>query len=354
MTKNLPLHEQNLPAYYQEDEINLVDLWLVLAKRRVVLVSGALLCVLAGLLYATLTPRSYQYSTSIEIGTRFSGGKLEIIESPQTLLAKIKESYIPLTRQEYFSEYHELGGIPKIEVHVPKGSQIIVLTSKGPESMAEIHMTMQQSVVNMVKKDHNRIADVLRKEAEIVKNKSVAQMDELKDAAELLKADKKRLNDTAALLAKQAVEVKQDLQRTEANRQKAVYEATSEAKAMTLLMLDSQIQQYRERLAQIDERLQIKTAALQDQLAKSLADNRRAQANQQDAVIKLKMQLANFQETRALLPPMRSPESVGPGRSLIIVLSLVLGLMLGVFAAFFVEFLSKVRAQTSQAPGNTG
>ncbi len=353
MTKNLPLHEQNLPAYYQEDEINLIDLWLVLVKHRTVLMSVVLLCMLVGLLYATLVPRNYQYSTSIEIGTRFIGENLEMIELPQTLLAKIQESYIPLARQEYAAKHPEFNGVPKIEASVPKGSQIIVLGSKGPENKSDVHKTLQQTIVDMTRKDHSQIVDVLRKEAEIDKNKAVTKLDELKDAVVLLKANEKRLNDTAALLAKQAAEAKQDLLRAEVNQQKAINEAINEAKAMTLFILDSQIQRYREYLADIDERLQITIEEYRDQLAKSFADNRRAQANQQDNISILEIRLANFRETRALLPPMQSPEPVGAGRSLIVVLSLVLGLMLGVFVAFFTEFLSKARTQLSQVPNST-
>jgi LPS O-antigen subunit length determinant protein (WzzB/FepE family) len=115
---------------------------------------------------------------------------------------------------------------------------------------------------------------------------------------------------------------------------------------MTLLMLDSEIRNYRELLAEIDERLHIETADTQDAIKKELADNQRAQRAQQDNIAKLEIQLANLRETSALQPPMRSLKPVGPGKTLIILLSLVLGLMLGVFAAFFAEFLSKVRGQT--------
>lgn len=348
MTKNLPLHEQNIPAYYQEDEINLVDLWLVLVKRRAVLGSVALFCVLAGLLYASLVPRNYQYSTSIEIGTRFIGAKLEMIEPPETLLAKIQESYIPLARQEYLTKHSEQDSVLKIEARVPKGSQIVVLSSKGSESHGEIHKSVQQSIVDMVKKDHSRIMDVLRKETEILQNKAQSKFEELKDEATLIAAREKRLGDISALLAKQASEVRDDLKQAKGDRRQAMKEVNNESKAMTLLMLDSGIQQYRQRLATIDERLQIKVADSQDTLAKELADNRRKQMNQRDVIAKLAIQLANLRETQALLPPMRFPEPVGPGRSLIVVLALVLGLMLGVFAAFFAEFLSKVNNQTKQ------
>lgn len=349
MTKIPPTHDQILPVFPShspEDEINLIDLWLVLEKRKLVLAGVVIACVLAGLLYAVVVPPSYQYSTSIEIGTRLNGTEITVVESPQTILAKVKESYIPLAQQNYLDQHSELKSVTNIDARVPKGSQIIVLSSKGSEDEGDIHKVLQQTVVDRLKNDHGRIIDVLRKDVEILQHKAVAKLEELKDAAILLAANKKRLDDTSKLLSKQAAKVRQDLARAENNQQRAVKEATGEAKAMTLLMLDSQIQRQRNHLAQLDERLQVKLIDSHDRLTKSVADNRRAQANQQDTISKLEIELENLRGTRALFPPMRSPEPSGPGKTLIVLLSLVLGLTLGLFAVFFVEFISTVRTKT--------
>jgi LPS O-antigen subunit length determinant protein (WzzB/FepE family) len=348
MTRNPPNHDQGLTNYYQEDEISLVDLWLVLVRRRAIFITVAALCLVAGLLYAIAMPRSYQYSTSIEIGSRHDGASIELVESPETLLAKINESYIPLARQQYLLAHPELQAVPDMDARIPKGSQIIVLGSKGAETESEMHVALQQAVVDMVKKDHGRMIDVLRKESEIQQQRATAKLDELKDEASLLQAREKRLADMANLLGKQASEARDDLQQAQGNRQRATGAAKDAAQAMTLLMLDSEIQQHRLRLAKLDERLQIEMAENQDKLTKALADNRRAQTNQQNNIAKLDIQLANLRETRALLPPMRAAEPAGPGRSVIVALALMLGLMLGVFAAFVAEFLAKAREQSKQ------
>ncbi len=353
MTKNPPTHEQNLlPHLYEngyEDEINLVDLWLVLMKHRTLIVAVVLLCVLAGIMLALLVPAKYQYSTSIELGARLDGeNDVVVIESPETLLAKIQESYIPLARQQYqqyLAEHSAVESVLKIEARIPKGSQIIVLSSKGPEDAGVMHKAVQQSVINMVKMDHERITDVLRKETEILQNRAKAKLEELKDDATLIQAREKRLGDVSVLLANQAKEVRDDLAQARADRANAIKQTKDESRALTLMMLDSGVQQYRQRLAQIDERLKIKVVDSRDTLVRQLANNRRAQLSQQDTIAKLKIQLASLRETRALTPPMRSLEATGPGSSLIVMLALVLGLMLGVFMAFFAEFLSKVRNQ---------
>lgn len=350
MTRNPPIHQQNLPTYSHqngyEDEINLVDLWLVLMKRRTLIAVLAMLCLLAGIMFALLMPSKYHYSTSIEIGTRLDGTNVAVIESPETLLAKIQESYIPLARQQYLAKHGELGGVPRIEARIPKGSQIIVLSSKGSESDSAAHKMVQQAVVVMVKKDHGRIVDVMRKETEILQNKATAKLEELKDEATLIQAREKRLGDISTLLAGQAKDVRGDLARAQADRAKAVRQTKDEAQALTLMMLDNSMQQYRQRLAEIDERSKIKVVDSRDALAKQLADNQRAQVNQQDTIAKLKIQLANLRETRALMPPMRSPEATGPGSAVIVLLSLLLGLILGIVGASFAEFLAKARRQS--------
>jgi len=350
MTKNLPVHEQNLlPHLYEkgyEDEINLVDLWLVLMKHRRLMAAVVVLCVLAGVMFTLWVPAKYDYSTSIELGTRLGGEDVVVIESPETLLAKIQESYIPLARQQYFSAYPAVESVVGVEARIPKGSQIIVLSSQGSERDALMHKAVQQTVINMVTVDHSRISEVLRKETEILQSQAMIKLEELKDDATLIQAREKRLEDISALLTRQAEEVRDDLVRARADRSNAIKQAKDESRALTLMMLDSGVQQYRQRLAQIDERLKITVVDSRDTLVRQLATNRRAQLSQQDTIAKLKIQLANLHETRALMPPMRSLEAAGPSGSLIVVLALLLGLMLGVFVAFFAEFLSKVRRQS--------
>ncbi len=306
MTNKPPVYNQTLPVHYDEDEINLVDLWLVLVKRKLILVGVVVASAVAALLYVVVVPPSYQYSTSIEIGTRLNGTELSIVESPETVLAKVKESYIPLAQQNYLNNHSEFKSVVKIDAHIPKGSQIIVLTSKGSEEKSDIHMTLQQSVVDMLKKDHSRIFGGLRKEMEIMLNLATEKLERLKEDSNVFTLEER------------------DTGLTKEDRKITTKKIISEPETLALMMKNNNIQKSRE----------------------LLAENKLAQDVQRDTIARLEIQQANLRETRALLPPMRSPEPAGPGKTLIILLSLVLGLMLGVFAAFFAEFLSKVRGQT--------
>jgi len=84
-------------------------------------------------------------------------------------------------------------------------------------------------------------------------------------------------------------------------------------------------------------------AVLKEKIAKLEADNRRAVEAQKETVRDLGTKIKNLRETRALLPPVASVESIGPGKFFIVVLSIVLGGLLGIFAAFLAEFINKAR-----------
>ena len=341
-------NQQNIPPYYYEDEISLIDLWLVLVRRKKLLFTIFLLIVVLGLALAFVTPKKYGYSTSIEIGSRVIQDRVQPIESPETLLAKIQESYIPFVQSQYRNQNQSDEKIYGISARVPKGSQLIVLESKGEESVSEIFKDLQQRVVNEVKKDHKRIIEVIRKELEIARNEAVSQLEELKDQERLLMASDKRLNDVVKMVTRQLEEAKQDLATAENSRKRSVKEATNEARAMTLLMLDSGIKSQRERVANLEERLVVEIAEDQDRLAKEISGNKRAQQNQLAKIARVDAQLDNLVETRALLSPMQSMEPTGLAKRVILAIAMVLGFIIAIMAVFIAEFLQKAKQQMEQ------
>ncbi|MGD8570753.1 MAG: Wzz/FepE/Etk N-terminal domain-containing protein [Gammaproteobacteria bacterium] len=345
-TGQRPGAEPRPPApYYYEDEISLIDLWLVLVKRKNLLFAVLAVFALAGLTMALVVPKQYNYTTSIEIGSRIVRDDVQPIERPETVLAKIQESYIPLVQHQYRKQNPEHSGNYSINARIPKGSQIIVLESKGSEQIGDIYKNLQQNVVNKVQQDHQRILEVIRKELEIKRNEAVNKLEDLKDNGNLLVSQESRLTGLAQLLKDQIKGAKNDLKLAEKNRRRAVSEATNATKAMTLLMLDNEVQQQRERLAKLEERLMVDVAEGQDRLANEIADNTRQQQTQKDKIARIEAQQANLVETRALVPPMQSTEPKGLGKKMILVLALVLGFIVAVFTAFFAEFLQKARQQ---------
>jgi len=357
MMKSLSPERQETTPYYYEDEISLIDLWLVLVKRKRIIIAVLGACVLAGLFVALLMPKEYRFNTSIEIGSRVIQNNVQPIESPETVLAKIQESYVPLVQHNYLKQQAEDERVYEVTARVPKGSQLIVLESRGAEEYGDRYKELQQQVVDEVKKDHQRILGIIRKELEIVRNEAVHKLEELKDHNNLLLSREKRLDEVTVLIKRQIEGAKLDLQDAEKNRLRSIKEAINAEKAMTLLMLDNDVHKQRERIAKLEERLIVEVAGGQDELNKSLSDNTRAQQNQQDKISRIEVQLLNLVETRSLVPPMQSNKPIGLGKKIILLLAAVVGFILAIFAAFFMEFLEKVKQrqeddQQSVAPAS--
>ena len=407
------VHDFSAPApitlppqqWQEEDSINLIDLWLELAKHRAVIFGAIAIALIAGLLVAFLLPQKYSYTTGIEIGSTLeengSGGTVRLIDKPETVLAKVKESYIPQTQREFRAAHPTNNSLYKIDVRAPKNSQLIVLETKGTENNSAIYLDHLQGVTDKLVNDHQRVMNIYqgrlnnqlalakikldelsnprmlavpRQELESTLANNQKKLIDLQDQTKLIKSRHLRLDDIDALLKQQINDLEAQIKSAFSQRQKAIGNMKNESAAMAMLLIDNEIQQNRLHLAELRERLHIDQQNLRQELEDKIASNRRqqnvqdkvigknqselnrlatgnelAQQRQKQEITKLETLLNNIQPTRAVTPPMQSLQPTGPGKSIIIILALILGLLLGVFAAFFASFLSKAKLQAAQA-----
>ncbi len=335
----LPQEIEALHTYYQEDEISLVDLWLILEKRKKLLVTILVGAVLLGLGVALVQSNKYTYTTSIEIARSTDG----LLEEPGTVLAKLQQSYIPLVIHEYGSTHPEESTNINIAAAIPKGSEIVVLSSEGREGENLLLAELHQSIVDKIAKDHDSTISVIKAELEAQLHGAENKLGELQDKAVFTENQIERLDEKSKLITKQIDEIGKVIEESRKNRIKAVSEVTGEAKAMTLLLIDNEIQQYQERESMLIEQLHLGLASERDLLQQELANNSRAQAEQQEKILEMKAKIANIIKTRAITPTMRSQNPTAPNRKLIIVLAAVLGLVAALTAVFAQEFSEKVK-----------
>lgn len=154
------LHEAN---YSADDGISLIDLAMVLVRRRKMIAVITTFIILSGMAAALLASKSYTFTTSIEIGSQIINGTVKSFESPQTLLAKLQYSFIPQTLNE-----HQLSNPAdekkyKIIVRVPKNSDIIVLEAKGAEEQADLLSGLLQNITQKAAHDHSRIFESVKR-----------------------------------------------------------------------------------------------------------------------------------------------------------------------------------------------
>ena len=345
-----------------EDEISLVDLWLVLVRRRFILVATVLACILAGLLFALLRPPSYAFTTMIQIGRIVelpeqnessavgSRATSNALESTETVVAKLNEGYIPKVLAEYVDEADDRAAF-KIEASSPKQSQLILIKSKASEKQSELHLGLHKKILEVLLLDHDVLIGNIRISKEIHLAQESRKYESLSDETRVLVNRIKLLGDTQVLLEKQIGEIQDLLSKVPSAMERAQSEVGDEAQGLTFLMVDNEIQQNRTRLAALEERSQINLPKERSELEKRLADLERDRAMQQEIISANETQLSRIRGTRVIVGPARSLEPVGPGRAVILTLAGVLGLVLGIFAAFFAEFLAKARAASSARAG---
>jgi len=355
-----------LQAYYQEDEISLIDLWLVLVRRWRVAVLVALMVFTAGSVFAYVTPKKFKYYTTLEIGTMTvddgENTKTRLIDPPETLRAKIEESYIPLAEHRYYSVYPEDSRIYKLSARVPKSSEVVVVEGQGTKDTQKTYLGILQDVVDGVVKDHARATESVRSafetklakarlkleelqdpstllaskkqldadlrkaeldleelkdkrvlavplqniEAEIEHNKKVLL--NLKDQERLFQAQYKRLDEVDQLLHKQITELQDQINTSLARRKTASDEVRDPAMAMAMLMVDNETQQNRLRLANLEERLFIDQKNERETLENKLEDNRREQEVQRKVLEKVQGELVKLSVENKRDQEAKSPE----------------------------------------------
>jgi len=324
------------------EEISLLDLLRILVDEKQAILVTFLIFVALGILYALLKPEVYRYTTTIEIGTIMEDGRAILIDRPETVLAKIQEAYIPYVLEQSGMED---GKGYQISARIPQGSEVVVLDSEVPEDRESTVVKLHKGVVELVKQNHQRVFEIIKKEMEVELDKSKNKLSALQDRHRALTADLKRLDRTANLLNDQIEELKALVDDAIRYRRLARSQTGDETQAMTLLMIDNEIQQNNQRLAALEERLYIDIPREKDSLNNAISDNSREQQEQAAEIAKIQATVNNMRETRMLISPMRSPKPVGPGKLVIVLVSIILGLFGGIFIAFIRAFIRRAKEE---------
>ncbi len=156
--KPIYIHEANNVA---ADEISLIDLAMVLVRRKKMIAVIIIIITALGAVMALAKPKTYTFRTSIEIGNQVVNGTILPFESTQNLLAKIKYSFVPqILSMEKLSQSGERKYT--IRSSVPKSSDIIVLEVEGTEGQAKILTNILKEITKKSIQDHERIYDAVK------------------------------------------------------------------------------------------------------------------------------------------------------------------------------------------------
>lgn len=319
-------------------DITLIDVARALVAHWRMIAGATFLGLVAAGVWTVFNQPEYVFRSSIEIGTTVDASPNQarrFIDSPQTVLAKLQENYIPLARTQYARSHPDAPYIPRINARLPDLSELIVLESIGHRGKDEetMHQELHRAVVDQLESDHRRATAVAKNILETRQAEAERQLQELLAQPAMVAGQAKRLEAARQVLQKQVAELRDSVAAAGRARRDADSNVKDEAKVLSLLVVDQEIQGSRARLSQMEERLAVTLPQEVDDLQKAIADSQRGEVIQRRLIEQAKAELENLHETRALAPAFRSPQPLGRGRSTTMALGGGFGLVLGCLAA---------------------
>lgn len=396
-------HDTEMHPRRHDDEIDLADLVASIWRRKWLVLAVMLVCMLLGIGYALTKATAYEYSTTIEIGTRVVDGETQPIERPQTVVAKLEKNYVPEAIRTFEQERKNNGGRDvglKVSAQSPENTNLVLLSSQGTEELGKYYIPLHNRVLQRLSMDHERQTElqrleirnkllIARQELERVTDERVLrvernelqtkisaarnELEQLKDQAELINAEIENLDVQEDLIRSRLEELSEFVKRARDRRASAQMEVSGGTDSMALMLIDNELQRDIDRRTELEERLLVALPDSRATLRNQLEENQRAQTLQQEAigalearyekllldqerevpraeaeVAEVQAQLDSLRETQAVLPPQRSIEPVGTSPNMTIALSVILGIVFGLFVALVSIFAKSVREHLSK------
>jgi hypothetical protein len=317
-----PVYPTYVQANYIEDEINLVDVWISLKQKRRLFFMVFLPLLLLGLLFGLFIYHDkYELVTTIQIGTMGKDGNIQPIESPGSLLNKIKSAMAPQALQDFLQKHSEFDSFDT-NISNPKNSDIIVISNKILPDNLGLFTTFQQDLAASIVSDHARQIEILQADDVLALKQAKFELEKLQDPetlADLLRKPQIQLEAAQTRLEKLQQSYQQYLQNGKAGmlrkirmeELKKLSPASEEPSDQLLdlqyeqLLLDSQLA--------IDEQ-NLNIAELKLTIDRVSKEHTQAIEEQHSKVSDLESRLENFNRTRIIGKPVLSVKPVGLSR----------------------------------------
>jgi len=379
---------QMMPMEADEDEIDLLELWRTLMRKKWVVMGVTLACILGAVGYALLATPKYEVRTFLAPGTiGFNGEQLPIKASSITEMNEWFKSgiYLPELIKHYGIEAVENGTIPSREedlsVDLPKDTRMLILSleSSTPDLSKEV---LQDIISIFAAQEKNYPAAKAHMEKRIFDLTQQLEGWDFKRSRlddDIVKTIRQRkiLDVNLATLDTHIAEQKNIIQRMEkqvdtinANTQelmvlrKEMFKA--KADKLSELMYANFVQQNIAYSANLEQRMDalrfdinnqgVKRKELLDKMQNvDLLINDKKEKQTKELVLQkqnlekllalAKVQLSQLSPVEIIQRPFSSIKPVAPRKVLIVALAGVGGLFLGIFAAFFMAFVQKVKEE---------
>lgn len=321
----------------RDDEISLIDLWLVLVRRRQWLFGIAVGVFLVGSVYAFLQSVEKEYTTTIQVAEESHGTPIVALENAVATLQRV---VVPQVRDLFKEEFDR--SLPAVETVSIEGTSLVTLESSAGLESTEIVNRFHKEIYQRLESEQKAAFDRLHGRLE----RRLARLDKNhKSREERLEAQIKVAESRIADKEEELQELLDERDQISEKRQQIF--ADNVGNEQDTGRIESLISEMQEQMSanREDRRLiQEHVRNIEENLATLISD-----LNEMDSEFEQRRQ-----EIQARLEDLSPPQAMGiatvtaeTGNSsqLITALSAVLGVMLGVFGAFFREFLAVAHAQ---------
>ncbi len=136
-------------GFNKQDEISLFDLFVVINRRKWIVAVVFVLGVVSAAVYSAMQKDTYTYTTTIELGVMDAGEGLREIDSPNNLIAKIKQAYIP----SLGSQVTATG----LNVSSPKKSNLITVSNTSTrQGKIALYADQHQKLLELIREDQQK------------------------------------------------------------------------------------------------------------------------------------------------------------------------------------------------------
>lgn len=321
--------------------------WNIIMVRRWVVFLAIFLGILGAFVYLRVRkPEQYPFITVVEVGSRSDG---EALEPMSTVVAKVKDGLTPKILASYAAEQGQCPGCD-FDISSPKGSNVVVIKTSGFATDGDKILLVEQRIADALTEDHRRMGDVMHGSLESERLRAAHALDGLKGEAKLFPAHRQRIAAMASLLNDQAENLRAKIEDSRRQRvavlsAEAARAASEASLATAVLVIDTELQHQSERLAIIEERLQVGVKMQEEALEKVIFENRRAQADQETVIADTQLKIEALRPSKVIVPPIR--QDALPRYSLfrVFATALIIGVCAGALLAFMAEFMARARRE---------
>lgn len=327
-------------------ESGLVNILLLLARFKWIVIPAMLVGGGIGLLLAVVVPRSFAYSTTLEVGS-VERESTAVIESPDSIISKITTVHLPAIEREYGTTIGQSGFVLGLEVKNPRNTNLVVLTSKGPLDEESTHRFVQGKIVDCILADHRDKLAFLRTNLTLELEQSRRQAESLKDQAAALVVRRTLLEERRSLTTQRIEQIENDLARVINNRELAGKSLTGQDQVLTLMMLDLQLVRERDKSMDLKRELAVGLAEERDRITREEADLARSQKDQDGRIAAIQARISNIDASKLVGETQRSQKAVSFDPIVVFGVTLVLGAFFGIMLAVCAQAILAGRASAS-------